>query len=86
MKDADSVKQFFTSHINAIASRYDKNIFSWDVVNEALEEDAAYLIFLKLGENYIVEAFRLTQKAAPNTALYYNDYNIEQPRKSALLH
>ena len=86
MKDADSVKQFFTSHINAIASRYDKNIFSWDVVNEALEEDGSLRksIFLqKLGENYIVEAFRLTQKAAPNTALYYNDYNIEQPRKRA---
>lgn len=86
MNDADSVKQFFTNHINTIAGRYDGKIFSWDVVNEALEEDGSLRksIFLnKLGEDYIVEAFRLTQKAAPNTELYYNDYNNEQPKKRA---
>lgn len=86
MKDADSVKQFFTNHINTIASRYAGKVFSWDVVNEALEEDGSMRksIFLnKLGEDYIVEAFRLAQKAAPNTELYYNDYNIEQPKKRA---
>jgi endo-1,4-beta-xylanase len=41
MKDADSVKQFFTDHITTIASRYDGKIASWDVVNEALEEDGS---------------------------------------------
>ncbi|HEY6502525.1 MAG TPA: endo-1,4-beta-xylanase, partial [Chitinophagaceae bacterium] len=86
MKNADSVKQFFTDHITTIASRYDGKITSWDVVNEALEENGSLRksIFLeKLGEDYIVEAFRLAQKAAPNTKLYYNDYNIEQPKKRA---
>ncbi len=86
MKDADSVRRFFTDHINTIAGRYDGKITSWDVVNEALEEDGSLRksIFLeKLGEDYIVEAFRLAQKAAPNTKLYYNDYNIEQPKKRA---
>ncbi len=86
MKDADSVKQFFTNHINTIAGRYDGKIFSWDVVNEALEEDGTMRksIFLnKLGEDFVTEAFRLAQKAAPNTELYYNDYNIEQPKKRA---
>jgi endo-1,4-beta-xylanase len=86
MKDADSVRSFFTDHITTIASRYDGKVYSWDVVNEALEEDGTLRksIFLeKLGEDYIVEAFRLAQKAAPNTKLYYNDYNIEQPKKRA---
>jgi endo-1,4-beta-xylanase len=86
MKDADSVKQYFVNHINTVASRYDGKIYSWDVVNEALNEDGTLRnsIFLqKLGDNYIVEAFRLAQKAAPNTKLYYNDYNIEQPKKRA---
>lgn len=86
MKDADSVKQFFVNHITTIASRYDGKVYSWDVVNEALNEDGTLRksIFLeKLGEDYIVEAFRLAQKAAPNTKLYYNDYNIEQPKKRA---
>ena len=86
MKDADSVKQYFVNHINTVASRYDGKVYSWDVVNEALNEDGTLRnsIFLqKLGDNYIVEAFRLAQKAAPNTKLYYNDYNIEQPKKRA---
>ena len=86
MKDVDSVKQFFTNHINTVAGRYDGKVFSWDVVNEALEEDGTMRksIFLnKLGEDFVVEAFRLAQKAAPNTELYYNDYNIEQPKKRA---
>jgi endo-1,4-beta-xylanase len=86
MKNADSVRRFFTDHINTIASRYDGKVYSWDVVNEALNEDGSLRksIFLeKLGDDYIVEAFRLAQKAAPNTKLYYNDYNIEQPKKRA---
>ena len=86
MKDADSVKQYFVNHITTVANRYDGKVYSWDVVNEALNEDGTLRnsIFLqKLGDNYIVEAFRLAQKAAPNTKLYYNDYNIEQPKKRA---
>jgi endo-1,4-beta-xylanase len=86
INDADSVRRFFTDHITTVASRYDGKIYSWDVVNEALNEDGTLRrsIFLqKLGEDYIVEAFRLAQKAAPNTKLYYNDYNIEQPKKRA---
>ena len=86
IKSADSIKQYFENHITTVASRYDGKIDSWDVVNEALNEDGTLRnsIFLqKLGDNYIVEAFRLAQKAAPNTKLYYNDYNIEQPKKRA---
>jgi endo-1,4-beta-xylanase len=86
MQDADSVKQYFEKHITTVASRYDGKVYSWDVVNEALNEDGSLRnsVFLqKLGEDYIVDAFRLAQKAAPNTKLYYNDYNIEQPAKRA---
>ena len=86
IKDVDSFKTFFNDHITTIASRYNGKIDSWDVVNEALEEDGSMRksVFLnKLGENFVTEAFRLAQKAAPNTELYYNDYNIEQPKKRA---
>lgn len=86
MKDADSVKQFFTDHITTVASRYSGKIASWDVVNEALNEDGTMrkTIFLdKMGDNYVTEAFRLAQAASPNTELIYNDYNNEQPAKRA---
>jgi endo-1,4-beta-xylanase len=86
IKDADSIKQYFVNHITAVSSRYDGKVYSWDVVNEALNEDGTLrnsIFRQKLGDDYIVEAFRLTQKAAPHTQLYYNDYNIEQPKKRA---
>lgn len=86
IQSTDSFRTFFTNHITTIAARYDGKLKSWDVVNEALNEDGTLRksVFLeKLGEDYIVEAFRLAQKAAPNTELYYNDYNIEQPKKRA---
>jgi len=86
IKSADSIKTYFENHITTVASRYDGKVYSWDVVNEALNEDGTMRnsVFLqKLGPDYIVEAFRLAQKAAPNTLLYYNDYNIESPKKRA---
>lgn len=86
IKSKDSLALFLAQHIETIASRYDGKINAWDVINEALEEDGTFRksIFLELlGEDYLVEAFRLAQKASPNSELYYNDYNIEQPKKRA---
>lgn len=86
MQSPDSVKQYFENHITTVASHYDGKVYSWDVVNEALNEDGTLRnsIFLqKLGPDYIIEAFRLAQKASPKSRLYYNDYNIEQPKKRA---
>ncbi len=86
MQNADSVRKYFENHINTVAGRYDGKVYSWDVVNEALNEDGTLRnsIFLqKLGDDYVVEAFRLAQKASPHSKLYYNDYNIEQPQKRA---
>ena len=72
IQSVDSFRTFFANHINTIAGRYDGKVFSWDVVNEALNEDGTFRnsIFLqKLGPDYIVEAFRLAQKAAETAAV-----------------
>lgn len=86
IQSVDSFRTFFTSHINTVAGRYSGKLQSWDVVNEALNEDGTMRksIFLdKLGDDFVTEAFRLTAIASPNTELYYNDYNNEQPAKRA---
>src|SRR5688572_6424343 len=86
IQSVDSFKMFFTDHIKTVAGRYSGQIYSWDVVNEALNEDGTMRksIFLsKLGDDFVTEAFRLTAAASPNTELYYNDYNNEQPAKRA---
>lgn len=86
MNSADSVRQFMHDHITTVAGHYDGKVYSWDVVNEALNEDGTMrksVFQQKLGDDFVVEAFRLAQQAAPHTRLYYNDYNIEQPAKRA---
>lgn len=86
IKSRDSLLMFMTNHISTVAGRYAGKVNSWDVVNEALNEDGSLRnsIFLQeLGEDYIRLAFELAAKAAPNTELYYNDYNIEEPKKRA---
>ena len=86
IQSSDSLMMFMTNHINTVAGRYAGKVNSWDVVNEALNEDGTLRksIFLeKLGEDYLRKAFELAAKADPNAELYYNDYNIEQPKKRA---
>ncbi len=86
IQSVDSFKTFFTNHINTVASRYNGKVLSWDVVNEALNEDGTMrksLFLDKLGPDFVTEAFKLAQAAAPLTQLYYNDYNNEQPAKRA---
>lgn len=84
--DSTEMKAFMKDHITTIVSKYKGRINSWDVVNEALNEDGTLRpsVFLKtLGEKYLVDAFKLAAKADPKVDLYYNDYNIEEPAKRA---
>jgi endo-1,4-beta-xylanase len=84
IQSKDSFKLFFEDHITKVAAHFKGKLKGWDVINEALNEDGTLRksIFLeKLGEEYLVDAFILAQKADPTAELYYNDYNIEQPDK-----
>ncbi len=84
ISNADSLRLFMQQHISTVAGKYAGTVQGWDVVNEALNEDGSLRpsIFLRLlGEDYLTDAFKLAAAAAPNTELYYNDYNNEQPKK-----
>lgn len=84
IKDSTEMKAFMKDHITTIVSKYKGKINSWDVVNEALNEDGTLrkTVFLDaLGESYLIDAYKLAAKADPKVDLYYNDYNLEDPAK-----
>lgn len=82
--DPDQLRTYLKEHIEAVAGRYKGKIDGWDVLNEALNEDGSYresVFYQVLGEQYIVDVFRLAQEVDPNAELYYNDYNLNTPEK-----
>lgn len=84
IKDSSVMANHLENHINTIVSRYKGTINTWDVVNEALNEDGTLRksIFLNvLGDTYIEQAFRIAEKSDPNAELVYNDYNLCKPKK-----
>lgn len=86
LNDSTAMADMLTNHINTIVGRYKGKIDSWDVVNEALNEDGTLResIFKEvLGDGYIEMAFELAEKADPEAQLTYNDYNMTNPEKRA---
>lgn len=74
------------SHIDTVVGRYKGKIYAWDVVNEAIEDKKEQVLrstkWLELlGEDYLLEAFRLAHEADPDALLFYNDYNETDPVK-----
>ncbi|ASV32790.1 endo-1,4-beta-xylanase [Maribacter cobaltidurans] len=84
IEDSLEFATFTEKHVKDIASHYKGRIDSWDVVNEALNEDGTLRnsIFLqKMGEDYLASAFKWTAEVAPDADLYYNDYNMTNSDK-----
>lgn len=73
-------------HIHTVVGRYKGRIQSWDVVNEALNEDGSLrqsLWYRIIGPDYIAKAFEYAHEAGPQAQLTYNDYNLENGAKRA---
>ncbi|MGO9316659.1 MAG: endo-1,4-beta-xylanase [Terracidiphilus sp.] len=87
--DRETLLKRMHDHISTVVGRYKGRIQSWDVVNEALNEDGTLRqsLWLKIiGEDYIAKAFEYAHDADPQAQLNYNDYNLENEakRKGAL--
>jgi len=73
-------------HIHSVVGHYKGKLFSWDVVNEAINdrgnnetENLRNSNWVRLiGPDFLTLAFQWAHEADPDVQLYYNDYNIEQ--------
>lgn len=75
-------------HILAVVGRYRGRIKGWDVVNEAINDDAEGSLRKTkwreaIGDDYIAKAFEFAHEADPQAELYYNDYSLTSAPKRA---
>ena len=67
-------------HVSTIVGFYSGRVTSWDVVNEAFEEDGSLRQSFWSdgfgGAGFIEHAFIAARAADPNADLYYNDYSL----------
>jgi len=87
--DRETLLKRMHDHIQTVVGRYKGRVQSWDVVNEALNEDGTLRQspWLKIiGDDYIEKAFQDAHEADPQAQLTYNDYSLENEakRKGAL--
>lgn len=74
------------SHIETVAGRYAGRVHAWDVVNEVIDNDGSYRTTTWVnafgnGDSLVKYAFKFAAQYAPNTELYYNDFNAWRPDK-----
>ena len=96
----EQVRATMINHINTVLGHFKGKIFSWDIVNEAVRErigpgenNQGWRNCLRtesgwykaMGADYIELAFRTARAADPDVLLYYNDYNLDNQRKSSVV-
>ncbi|NNE47257.1 MAG: cellulase family glycosylhydrolase [Rhodothermales bacterium] len=68
------------TYITTVVQRYKDSVVSWDVVNEAFEDNSGALrnsVFRRrMGPDYIAKVFAFAHDADPDALLLYNDYGL----------
>ncbi|MFN3850170.1 MAG: endo-1,4-beta-xylanase [Spirosomataceae bacterium] len=85
-KPKEEVEKRLYEHIKTIAGRYAGKVDAWDVVNEVMGEDGNYRPTTWVngvgdGDELVKLSFKYAAEFAPNTELYYNDFNAWRPEK-----
>lgn len=79
---ADTIKKILKDYTYTVVGHYRGQIDEWDVVNEALTDQAPHglrsnFIYSAFGTAIIDSMFRWAHDADPQAKLFYNDYSIE---------
>lgn len=82
----EALTERMRSHIQTVAGRYAGRVHAWDVVNEVIDNDGSYrptawVRGIGDGDELVRLAFKFASEYAPNTELYYNDFNAWRPAK-----
>jgi endo-1,4-beta-xylanase len=74
-----ALRSAMTNHITQVMTHFRGQLYAWDVVNEAFNEDGTrrQSNLQATGNDWIEVAFRTARAADPNVKLCYNDYNID---------
>jgi len=77
-RPAAEAERLLRDHVTTVCKRYGDRIFTWDVVNEAIDPATGKMrdmVFSRhLGDDCMDIVFDAARKAAPHTALVYNDF------------
>lgn len=77
-RPATEAERLLREHITTFCKRYGTRIFTWDVVNEAIDPHTGLVrddaFHKRLGDAVVDIAFDAARQAAPHASLVYNDY------------
>lgn len=78
--DSTAWENLLKIHIQTVVTHFKGKVASWDVVNEAFNDDGTLrnsIWVQKLGADYIARCFQYANQADPDALLFYNDYGNE---------
>jgi endo-1,4-beta-xylanase len=82
-----------TTHARTVAEHFRGRVISWDVLNEAINDNPANPAdwraslrqsrwYQTIGPDYVEIVFRAAREGDPDARLYYNDYNLDNRNKT----
>jgi len=76
----DELLAIMEDHIKTVVGHYKGQVYAWDVVNEAIDNNAwrDTIWYKTIGPDYIEYALKFAREADPDALLFINDYMVEE--------